>query len=92
MSKETQNNELSTDKALHIADVVLSPGLEYPDAPGKWRMEEYYQMAIEDEPRNHVSHWNIWERKDGVLMASNDNQTDPVEWLGYGNQRWIRED
>lgn len=75
-----------------LAGVVLSPGLKYPDTPGKWRMEEYYQMAIEDEPRNHVSHWNIWERTDGVLMASNDNQTDPVEWLGYGNQRWIRED
>lgn len=90
MNREDKNKDLTSNDAK--PGVVLSPGLEYPDTPGKWRMEEYYKRAVEDEPRNHVSHWNVWERKDGVLMASNDNQTDPVKWLGYGNQRWIRED
>jgi len=73
-----------------LAYVVLSPGLEYPDTPGKWRMEEYMKVLYEDEPSNHVSYWDVWRRKDGVLMASNENQTDPVRWLGYGNQRWIK--
>lgn len=73
-------------------NTTLSHWLKYPDEPGKWRMEEYYQLAIEDAPRLHVSRWEVWRRRDGTLMASNKNQTDPVEWLGYGNQQWIRED
>ena len=71
-------------------------GLQNPDSPGNWRLEEYYQMALEDEPRTHISHWEVWEMKSGKnkgeLFASNKEQTIPVRWLGQGNQQWIKED
>lgn len=63
MSKETQNTELSTDKALHIADVGRSLFNKIRD-----RVDELYEQMEKEIPFTQPYN-NLSERKGKLLQT-----------------------